>query len=160
MKIGLISDTHGHYEPHIAELFAGVAHILHAGDIGRESVLDSLRAIAPVTAVLGNTDHELAHCGYRNVEQRALGGLKFLVVHVGHPRDLAADIKEMIFGNARPDVVVFGHSHQPETQVVRGITFINPGSASRPRFGHPPTIAIAEISPDGQITTRWLPLES
>ncbi|MFA5192251.1 MAG: metallophosphoesterase family protein, partial [Verrucomicrobiia bacterium] len=53
MKIGLISDTHGHLDPQISALFAGVEHILHAGDIGSESLLDALRAIAPVTAVLG-----------------------------------------------------------------------------------------------------------
>lgn len=159
MKIGLISDTHGYCDPRIAELFAGVAHILHAGDIGRESVLDELRAIAPVTAVLGNTDHELERCGYRDVERRKLGGREFFLVHVGMPHDLAADVKRMIFGERKPDVVIFGHTHRPEKVVVRGVTFFNPGPAGHGRFGQRRSVAVAEISADGTMETRWLPLE-
>ena len=159
MKIGLISDTHGYCDPHVAELFAGVGHILHAGDIGRESVLDELRAIAPVTAVLGNTDHELRNCGYRNVERRTLGGRRFFIIHIGQPRDLGADVKQMIFEGEKPDMVVFGHSHHPEKLVVGGVTFFNPGSAGRSRLGQPRTVAIAEIGADGSIETRWLPLD-
>jgi len=34
MKIGVISDTHGHLDPRVEKIFAGVDHILHAGDIG------------------------------------------------------------------------------------------------------------------------------
>ena len=32
-RIGVISDTHGHLDPQILEEFAGVDHIIHAGDI-------------------------------------------------------------------------------------------------------------------------------
>ena len=56
MKIGLISDTHGYLDPKVLELFADASHILHAGDIGGDSIILELKAIAPVTAVLGNTD--------------------------------------------------------------------------------------------------------
>ena len=34
MKIGVISDTHGFLDPRVKKFFAGVDHILHAGDIG------------------------------------------------------------------------------------------------------------------------------
>ena len=34
MKIGVISDTHGFLDPRIPTIFAGVDHILHAGDVG------------------------------------------------------------------------------------------------------------------------------
>src|SRR5216110_2710106 len=56
MKICIISDTHGFLDPKVPELFAGVERILHAGDVGPHSLLLELEAIAPVTAVLGNTD--------------------------------------------------------------------------------------------------------
>ena len=59
MKIGVISDTHGFLDPKIFELFAGVEHILHAGDIGFASIILELQEIAPVTAVYGNTDADL-----------------------------------------------------------------------------------------------------
>lgn len=158
MKIGLISDTHGHLDPQIPALFAGVEHILHAGDIGSESLVDALRAIAPVTAVLGNTDSSLRDHGFHNVERCKIGGRTFLLIHTGRPRDLSEDLRRMIFDEDKPDVVVFGHTHQPEQVVENGVTFINPGSASRPRMRQPPTVAIVEIQTDGRIEVRWLKL--
>lgn len=155
MKIGLISDTHGYFDPRIPEAFAGVAHILHAGDIGRESVLEELRAIAPVTAVAGNVDTGLT--SYRPIERIMLGGRKFLVVHAGHPDSLAAGARELIIGGDKPDVVVFGHTHQPERVEVDGVTFINPGSAGRARFHCPRGVAVAEITATG-IETQWINL--
>ena len=56
MKIGVISDTHGHFDPKIPRIFAGVEHILHAGDVGGGGILVQLEQIAPVTAVLGKSD--------------------------------------------------------------------------------------------------------
>lgn len=160
MKIGLISDTHGQLDPRISALFAGVEHILHAGDIGSESLLDALGVIAPVTAVLGNTDNNLRDRGFRNVERCKLGGRTFLLIHTGRPHGLSDDMRRMIFDEDKPDVVVFGHTHQPERIVENGVTFINPGSASRPRMHQPPTVAIVEIQADGRIEVRWLKLDA
>jgi putative phosphoesterase len=159
MKIGLISDTHGHLDPRIPALFAGVAHILHAGDIGGMAVLEALRAVAPVTAVLGNTDGQLRDHGLRDIERCALGGKKFLVIHAGRPHNLTDDARQVIFNGDKPDVVVFGHTHQPERIVEDGVVFVNPGTASRPRMHQPATIAIAEILADGRVETHWLRLE-
>ena len=54
--IGIISDTHGVFDPKIPGIFKTVSHILHAGDIGDLRVLQQLERIAPVTAVSGNVD--------------------------------------------------------------------------------------------------------
>ena len=56
MRIGLVSDTHGLFEPALRPLFGGCAAILHAGDVVKAAVLRELEAIAPVTAVRGNND--------------------------------------------------------------------------------------------------------
>lgn len=56
MRLGIISDTHGMLRPEVFEVFAEVDHILHAGDIGELELLTELEALAPVTAVYGNTD--------------------------------------------------------------------------------------------------------
>ena len=61
MKIGVISDTHGLLRPEVAPALKGVSQILHLGDVGKISILDELRKIAPVTAVRGNVDRE-GHC--------------------------------------------------------------------------------------------------
>ena len=58
LKIGVISDTHGLLRPEAERCLAGVAHIIHAGDIGATDVVDKLRRIAPVSAIRGNVDVE------------------------------------------------------------------------------------------------------
>ena len=52
-RIGVISDTHGYLDPVVPELFAGVDHIIHAGDIIDADTLAELEKIAPVTAGSG-----------------------------------------------------------------------------------------------------------
>ena len=42
LRIGVISDTHGLLRPEVEQRLAGVAHIIHAGDIGRPEVIDGL----------------------------------------------------------------------------------------------------------------------
>src|SRR5258708_2706235 len=59
--IGLISDTHmpqrcAVLPAALAEVFAGVDFILHAGDLGELWVLDRLSQIAPLIAVHGNDE--------------------------------------------------------------------------------------------------------
>jgi putative phosphoesterase len=56
VKIGVVSDTHGFFDARLDELLAGVELILHAGDVGKQDVLDDLAKIAPVRAVRGNVD--------------------------------------------------------------------------------------------------------
>ena len=83
MRIGVISDTHAFLDPRVEKLFAGVDHILHAGDVGPHMLLHELEAIAPVTAVVGNTD---AGLNLNLTEVVELGGRKFLVHHIVDPR--------------------------------------------------------------------------
>src|SRR5215212_7896747 len=84
-KVGVISDTHGHMDPRVKEIFeqAGVDHIIHAGDIGLPFLILDLEDIAPVTAVLGNND---AAVDYKETEIVELRGRKFLVHHIVDPK--------------------------------------------------------------------------
>ena len=68
VRIGLIADTHGAVHPRLTEVFAGVRHIVHAGDIGGGHVLRALEQIAPVTFVEGTTTTPPAKtwCGSRS----------------------------------------------------------------------------------------------
>jgi putative phosphoesterase len=56
LRIGVISDTHGLLRPEVEQRLAGVAHIVHAGDIGSPNVIAGLQRIAPVVAIRGNVD--------------------------------------------------------------------------------------------------------
>ena len=138
MKLGVLSDTHGFLDRKIAKLFAGVEHILHAGDVGPHSLLLELETIAPVTAVLGNTDTWLS---LKLTELAEIGGRKFLVHHIVNPHALTEDLKELI-GRAKPDVVVFGHTHKPFSEGLGGVLFFNPGYAGQQRFALERRVAI------------------
>jgi uncharacterized protein len=138
MKIGVISDTHGFLDPKVHEMFAGVSHILHAGDIGDDSIIVELKAIAPVTAVLGNTDSSPT---FRITEVVTLADRKFLVHHIVNPHALKEELQLRI-ARERPDVVVFGHTHATYCGTTGGVLYLNPGSAGKPKFGRGRTAAI------------------
>jgi uncharacterized protein len=153
-RIGVISDTHNYFDPHIASLFAGVDHILHAGDIGLPAILLKLEQIAPVTAVSGNTDDPGFH--YRQTEVVEAAGRRLLVQHIVNPPLVADPIKARI-AREHIDVVVFGHTHKPFCQTIGGVLFFNPGYAGKSRFGLARSVAILHCNEKG-IREEYLPL--
>jgi len=138
MKIGIISDTHDHFDPKVRDLFEGVDHILHAGDIGMPWIILELEAIAPVTAVTGNTDVGL---NFKDTELVRLAERKFLVHHIVDVRSPSAIVQRRLVRD-NPDVVVFGHTHKPFSERIGNVLYFNPGYAGRPRFAMPRTVAI------------------
>jgi putative phosphoesterase len=150
MKIGVISDTHGFLDPKIPKLFDGVDHILHGGDVGSSMVLHELENIAPVTAVLGNVDGGMP---LRLTEVAELGGRKFLLHHIVEPRNLGDALRDTI-ARARPDVVVFGHTHKPFSETIDNVWFLNPGYTGKQRFTLPRTLALLFIE-DGAMRVEY-----
>lgn len=153
MKIGIISDTHGFLDPRIATLFAGVDHILHAGDIGNPMIELELKFIAPVTVVLGNTDHGLS---FKETEIVTLADKKFLLHHIVNPRALSDEMKARVRRD-RPDAVIFGHTHKQFADTVDGVFFFNPGYAGKPKFGAERSVALLHLDgPD--LRHEFIPL--
>ncbi len=159
VRIGVISDTHGYMDPVVLEIFAGVIHIIHAGDIVDPGILEALESVAPVTAVSGNIDGpELVERLPREVAGE-IGGVRFVV---GHKRRrlmkrLAAG-KIVLDPPGRPDVVIFGHEHVPSAMWIDGTLMLNPGTASSPEEEDDgPTVAILDLAPTG-LAVRFVPL--
>ena len=156
MRLGVISDTHGMLRPEVFEAFKEVDHILHGGDIGEWDLIDELQALAPVTAVYGNTDSFDVRSRVPQVAEIELDGFPIVVTHgdqFGSPTP--AKLHEA-FPNA--DIIVFGHSHRPLLQLVdKTVTVMNPGGAGAPRFGIAPSVGILEleagIPPRGRIVS-------
>jgi len=153
MKLGVISDTHGHFDPKIPKLFAGVDHILHGGDIGLPWLILELGHIAQVTAVLGNND---AGLDFKETEVAEFDGRKFLVHHIVDPRKPADAIQRRIIREG-PDVVVFGHTHKPFCETIGRTLFFNPGYAGKPRFNLARSVAILHCDMN-RITPEFLEL--
>jgi putative phosphoesterase len=137
-RIGVISDTHGYVDPRLFELFAGVDHILHAGDIGSPGVVLQLGKIAPVTAVMGNCD---LGDGFRETEVVVLGGRRFVVRHEVDVRCTEGEL-DTLLRRARPDVVVFGHTHRPFIERMGNVLLFNPGYGGKQRFSLPRSVGI------------------
>jgi len=158
LRIGIISDTHGLVRPEVHEAFAGVDHILHAGDLGGEDVLLELRAIAPVTAVAGNVDG--FHCGDARRNARiTLGGLRFFLTHIlDRPADPLDEVTQALRDEAA-DVVIFGHSHLPHDEKRGPLWFFNPASAGPRRFDYPVSVGFFEQDAEGRWSSRHLGLD-
>src|SRR5258708_35396970 len=82
--MGVISDIYGRLRPEAEQRLAGVAHIVHAGDIGRPDIIAGLRRIAPVIAIRGNVDTDHWAERYPNTKMVRLGGRSVSVLHHIH----------------------------------------------------------------------------
>ena len=136
--IGIISDTHGLMRPEALDALQGCSAIIHAGDIGGESVLRALNDVAPVYAVRGNNDTGEWAAAIPIATRVTIAGICIQVLH---------DIAELhrVRGAEQVQVVITGHSHRPSIEQRQAILFINPGSAGPRRFTLPVSIAKMEI---------------
>ena len=156
MRIGVISDTHGYLDPRAVGALAGVARILHAGDIGSPAIIGALEAIAPVDAVSGNGDAGTP------LSRRFPGSRQMLIkdvlIHLTHiggqPAALARALPQ-----PKPHVYIFGHSHVALLEKLGGVLFLNPGAAGRPRFGGGLSVAILDVQA-GRAEARIVPLSN
>ncbi|MGR3463561.1 metallophosphoesterase family protein [Limimaricola sp.] len=144
MRIGVISDTHGLMRPEALAALAGVDHILHGGDVGRQEILSDLERIAPVDAIRGNIDTAPFCARLPETLDLDLGGLR---IHMRHDR------KTLDFdpGARGIDVVISGHSHKPLIETLGDVLYLNPGAAGPRRFKLPITLAILKAGPGGPV---------
>lgn len=146
MRLGVISDTHGLMRPQVFDVFRTVDHILHSGDVGKREILNDLQAIAPVTAVYGNTDGAELRSLLPQVATVRLDGFDIVVTHGDQLEALIPTALQAEFPTA--DIIVFGHTHKPLLELVdRTITVMNPGSAGPRRFDLPVGVGIMELEP-------------
>jgi putative phosphoesterase len=151
MKVGILSDTHGLLRPELFEALEGVEHILHAGDVGSLDILAELEALAPVTAVWGNTDGWEVSGRVPEVAEVGLGGVPVVVIHghqLGSPTPAALAARYPGAG-----LVVFGHTHQPVIEQVGSVLAVNPGSVGPRRFRLPVSLALATVE-EGRVQVR------
>lgn len=158
MRLGVIADTHGLLRPEVFEVFAEVDHILHAGDLGPLDLLTDLEALAPVTAVYGNTDGMDVRARLPRVAEIRLDGFDIVVTHGDQ---FGRGVPNEAFHAAYPtaDILIHGHTHLPKLELVDVVvTVMNPGGAGPRRFDIPASVGILELEAGIPPRGRLVPL--
>lgn len=141
-----MSDTHGWLDPAVHQWFAGVQMILHAGDVGKQEVLEELRTIAPTIAVRGNIDGGIYGRALPLQEVVTVGGICIAILHIaGRPSRARTEVRRLI-RRKRPDLLLFGHSHIPLIERYQGVLWVNPGAAGREGFHDERTIMLLHLT--------------
>lgn len=150
MRIGVISDTHGHVNHCRQAVYLleslEVEAVLHCGDIGGTAI-PSLLAAWPSHFVFGNCDSELpeleaaiARAGlscHGWFADLTLAGRRIAVTH-GH---LAQPLRQAEQGGDF-DLVCYGHTHRPEQHWQGRTLVLNPGALFRAR---PLSLAVVDL---------------
>ncbi len=142
-RVAVLSDTHGRLRRDVVAEIRDCSHIIHAGDIIRESDLDELRLYGRIYAVRGNND--LWQEGLRDLAgtlRFEIDGVKFLMTH--DRRDVPRELTGI-------QGVICGHTHRYSEEWIDGRLWLNPGSCGISRFGTEITLA-KMILKDGRIS--------
>ncbi len=145
IRIGVIADTQGLFDPAIRRHFRGVDHILHAGDIGDRAVIEQLEQIAPVTAVSGSIDYD-GQCEFPSETVIDLAGRRITIRHILYEGGKLTKDGRAFLDRERPDICVFGHTHQPKAEWFGDTLLFNPGSAGPKRFKLPRGVGILALT--------------
>jgi putative phosphoesterase len=151
MRIGVISDTHGHIENTNAavKLLATceVEQILHCGDIDSEEI-PGLIAPWPAHFVFGNCDRyqeELrraivaaGHTCHGRFGAIELDGRKIALIHSDEAR-----LFREVQSSGEYDLVCYGHTHEAEYHRVERTLVLNPGALYR---AHPHSLAVVDLA--------------
>jgi putative phosphoesterase len=142
VSVAILSDTHAHLDPRIAQLVADCDIAIHAGDIGAASVLAEMQPrLGQVVAVAGNNDLALP---WESDQARTAQGLPTLasvnlpggclVVEHGHTHGFQSPCHTSLrraHVNAR--LIVYGHSHKLICDTRETPWVVNPGAAGNTR---------------------------
>ena len=143
VRIGLLSDTHGHLDESIFNYFDQVDEVWHAGDIGTIELADRLESFKPLKAVYGNIDGGGLRTRYPEDLIFTQEGVQVWMTHIGgYPPRYTPQIRSRIT-SLNPKLFICGHSHilkiMPD-QKRPGSICINPGAAGKQGFHKEKTI--------------------
>lgn len=157
MRIGVVSDSHGQRTAlrTAAHALGEVDLWLHAGDCSQDATALAEVSAAPVIAVKGNCDGSVQ---IKTDEFITVGDCRIWLTH-GHRHAVKWSRDELLWWakEYRVQVVVYGHSHLPDSHCEDGVLVFNPGSVALPRQGRP-SCGLLEITDDGAIAAKIIEL--
>ena len=137
IRIGLLSDTHGFFDPRLHDLFKDCDEIWHAGDVGNHDVCKSLQKLGKkIRMISGNIDgKEIRGIApeelFWKIENRTI-----FMKHIGgYPDKYTPAIKKQLT-ELKPDIFVCGHSHILRVIYDKklNVLYLNPGAAGKEGF--------------------------
>jgi putative phosphoesterase len=135
--VGVISDTHGCLPQSVLKVFQDSDLIIHAGDIGKQGLLESLGKIAPTIGVRGNMDMGPWARHLPVQEAVKVSTVMLRVIHDVYKIELSPHSNTY-------QIVISGHTHRPLVERLPEVLFLNPGSAVQPRYGYPASVALLQ----------------
>ena len=149
VHIGLLSDTHSHWDERMTHHLSGCDEIWHAGDVGSLSVLDAMQQLnVKLRVVFGNIDDHKMRSETDEILHWEIQGVRFCMTHIGgRPGRYAKGIRRLLDAN-RPDVFICGHSHLLKIQRDEsfGGLYVNPGAAGLHGFHRTRTLVKFSIA--------------
>lgn len=130
-RIGLLSDTHAHWDEKYLTYFESCDEIWHAGDIGSLEVAQRLAAFRTFRAVYGNIDGQEIRRLYPLVNRFTVDGADVLMKHIGgYPGKYDSSVVGTLLTHP-PHLFISGHSHILKVKFDRTLNMlhINPGAA-------------------------------
>lgn len=159
MKIVVLSDTHiperaKDLPPQIYEDLKSANLILHAGDMTSIDFLKKLQKISEVKAVVGNMDDIGLKKMLPQKQLIKIGKLCIGLIHGwGNPQDLTESVQKE-FLKEKPDIIIFGHSHQALKAQKNGVILLNPGSPTDKIFSKSNSYGIISIDSEDKINIK------
>jgi putative phosphoesterase len=135
-RIGILSDTHGHWDDKLKEFFLGCDEIWHAGDIGNIDIADQISSFKILRAVHGNIDDSKLRISYPEVLRFKVEEVDVMIKHIGgYPGNYEHYTKSVLMKNP-PNLLICGHSHILKVLYDKkyNLMYMNPGAAGLSGF--------------------------
>jgi putative phosphoesterase len=135
-RVGILSDTHGYFNPALFTFFEQCDELWHAGDWGDMAAVEIVKKFKPLRSVFGNIDGREIRQEFNEVAVFTIEELKVAMIHIGgYPGNYSPHFRE-IAKKEKPDIMVCGHSHI--LKVMRdekyNLMHFNPGAAGNKGF--------------------------
>lgn len=131
-RIGIISDTHGFWDPKYEKYLGECDEIWHAGDIGSVELADKFGSMKPVfRAVYGNCDGYDLRARYPEILRFKCEDIDVMIKHIGgYPGKYDRSVIKMLYASP-PQLFIAGHSHILKVKFDKTLNLlhINPGAA-------------------------------
>lgn len=161
MKILVVSDSHNmvlNSQIETIRTYGTFDMLVHCGDKYKDAgKFASMLNIDKVYTVPGNCD--IAPSNMPLILTEIIDGKKIIITH-GHLHGVKSSIAYIkdYAKEVNADIVLYGHTHCAQNEIIDNILFFNPGSTIAPKCGDE-SFGIIEIL-DGKVESKIISLEN